>query len=410
VPRHVPHQGGRLVLLLASLVVVALVLADTALAAWQPGGGGRAYSQAGAVAAGNSPTTTVSGRDVMLAWSASGGTVPIDGYMVSRRDPGGEAQPVGPGCAGVIMGLGCTETGVAPGRWTYTVTPVRNDWHGAQSPESVPIAVEAPSLTLGARTIDVLPATLSGQIAGFLEGQTVSFRLDDPTDGQFLSGSIVPASVPTSGGATVSVTLPAGTSDGVHTVYAIGSQGDVAAATVEVEAACSSPGTQAIGASKDSYVDSLLAGQNFGTATTLEVGPAQVLVLAQQRALVGFELPAIPARCTLRTATLRLYATKPAGGRTIEALQLNGAWTETGVNWSNQPSTTGTAATSASLGAAGWQEWNVLGQVEAMYGGVDDGFLIKDSVDSAVLSPHQSYQGREGTPDGQDPQLVLDFE
>lgn len=404
--RNLMHP--RFLPVLALLAVLAP--AARADAAWQPDGSGRTYSQAAAMAAGATPTVDVSGRNVTLTWSAGASPVPADGYLVSRYDGTGERHPVGSGCVGVLAGLGCTESGVAPGRWTYAVTPARGDWRGALSPQSVPVTVESPHLTLEQQAVNVLPATLGGQISGFLEGQTVSLRLDDPSSGKLLSGSIVPTPVPASGDAQVSVTLPAGTADGPHTIYAVDGQGDVAAATVSVAAACSSPGVQTVAASKDSYVESLLTGQNFGTATTLEIGPPQAITLAEQRGLVGFELPATPPRCTLRAATLRLYATKPAGGRTIEALRVNGAWTETAVTWTNQPATAGTPATSASLGSAGWEEWNVLAQVEAMYGGVNDGFLIKDSATSALLSLHQTYQSREGSPDSQDPQLVLGFE
>jgi hypothetical protein len=91
------------------------------------------------------------------------------------------------------------------------------------------------------------------------------------------------------------------------------------------------------------------------------------------------------------------------------ALPIAAAWTETGVTWANQPATSGTGASSASLASAGWQTWTVLTQVKAMYSGPSNGFLVKDS-GGGVLPPHQTYQSREGTPAGQGPQLVLNFE
>src|SRR5215207_6263336 len=79
-----------------------------------------------------------------------------------------------------------------------------------------------------------LPATATGQIAGFVGGQTVSFRLDNPTTGTLLTGSIAPTPVPAGGSSSVSVTIPAGTANGAHTVYAIGSAGDMAQAGITV--------------------------------------------------------------------------------------------------------------------------------------------------------------------------------
>ena len=73
-----------------------------------------------------------------------------------------------------------------------------------------------------------LPETLTGQIQNFIGGQTVTYRLDNPTTGTVLAGSIAPTPVPASGTASVSVTIPATVADGAHTLYAIGNQGDVA--------------------------------------------------------------------------------------------------------------------------------------------------------------------------------------
>jgi hypothetical protein len=406
-PSHATITPARLIPS-ALFIVLALALAAPADAAWRPGGDGNAAAHAAALSSGAAPTASASGRTVTVAWAAIAGPVPVTGYVVRRYDAGGTQQPVGPACAGILTTLTCTED-VPPGTWRYTVAPARADWRGEDSPRSAPVTVAAPSLTLAPATVGALPAALTGQIAGFVAGQTVTFRIGNPNTGQVLTGSISPSQVPAGGTANVSVTLPAATADGAYTIYAVGSQGDVASAPVTVAAACSAPGTQTVAANADSYVDSLSAGSSFGTATTLSVGPAYLLVLAGQRALVSFDLPAIPARCTVTNATLRLFATAPAAGRTMQVLRVNGAWTETGVTWNNQPATTGTAVTSPSLSVAGWQPWNVLGMVQAMYAGTNHGFLVRDGVDGGVLPPHQAYQSREGTTNTQDPQLVLTF-
>ena len=60
------------------------------------------------------------------------------------------------------------------------------------------------------------------------------YRLDDPSSGTVLTGSITPTPVPSNGTATVSVTLPAGTSNGSHTIYAVGNLGDQPGASITV--------------------------------------------------------------------------------------------------------------------------------------------------------------------------------
>ena len=396
--------------MVVAILAAAVASPGTASASWHANGGnGSGHSSAKTLAAGNTPTVSVSNRSVAVSWSASGGAVPVSGYLVRRYDLGNQLQSVGANCAGTVSGLACTENQVPAGSWQYTVTPVNGNWRGAESAKSATATVAAPALSLTPSTINAVPATVTGQIQHYIDGQTVSFRLDNPTTGTLLSGSITPSPVPSNGTAAVSVTIPAGTTDGSHTVYAVGSLGDVASAPLTVDTSCSAPGDQVVSASRDSYVDSLQTNTNFGNSSQLLVRSAQVLVLSRQEAVVGFNLPSIPARCTLTAATLRMYATNPASGRTIDVLRLNGSWTETGVTWNNLPATTGAAVSSASLGSAGFQSWNVLSMTAAMYSGTNDGFLIKDSVDSAVLSVQQVYQSRNGTPDSQDPQLVLTF-
>lgn len=169
-----------------------------------------------------------------VSWSATGGSVPVSGYVIKRYNADGKAQTVGSGCSGTIAGLSCTEQAVPGGQWRYTVTPVNNNWRGSESAQSAAVTVAAPSLSLTPTSVSSLPAALSGQVQSFVSGQTITFRLDNATTGTVLSGSISPSPVPASGTSSASVTLPAGTTNGAHTIYAIGSAGDVASASVTV--------------------------------------------------------------------------------------------------------------------------------------------------------------------------------
>ena len=121
------------------------------------------------------------------------------------------------------------------------------------------------------------------------------------------------------------------------------------------------------------------------------------------RALVRFTLPAVPQGCAVESATLRLYSPSAKTPRTIQALRLASAWSENLVNWSNQPLTTGPAATTAA--GTGYREWSVTAQVQAMYVEANHGFLIRDSVEGQ--DAEQQFHSREK---GQNPpQLVVRF-
>jgi hypothetical protein len=104
-------------------------------------------------------------------------------------------------------------------------------------------------------------------------------------------------------------------------------------------------------------------------------------------------------------AQLRLFAGSSTNSRTLQALRVNAAWTETGVTWANQPATVGPAATTSS--GNGWRQWNVLNQVQAMYSGTNNGFLVRDATENSG-GREQQFHSREKAPDNP-PQLVLTY-
>jgi len=225
---------------LICLFVAALgVQVELADASWSTSGSGSARAKAKTMPAGNIPTASVSNRNVSVSWSQSsfGGGPNVSGYNVKRYNTSGVQQSIGSNCTGTVSGLSCTEQAVPPGSWRYSVTPRHGEnWSGTESAQSTAVSVAAPSFSLSSSaTVTSLPKTLSGTINNYIAGQTVTFRLNNATTGTLLSGSISPSPVPSNGTASVSVTLPSGTANGTHTIFAIGNQGDVASASVTVD-------------------------------------------------------------------------------------------------------------------------------------------------------------------------------
>ncbi len=167
---------------------------------------------------------------------------------------------------------------------------------------------------------------------------------------------------------------------------------------------CAAPGSVTVGAAADSWVLQSSSSSNYGTDSVLKVDSKAG---ANARALVRFNLPAIPAGCQVVDAQLRLYSSSYKPGRTLQAFQLGGSWTESTVRWSNQPATTGTAATVASASTSGYLQWGVTAHVGAMYSGGNHGFLIRDSVEGAS-GVEQSFHSREKGTDNP-PRLVITF-
>jgi hypothetical protein len=189
----------------------------------------------------------------------------------------------------------------------------------------------------------------------------------------------------------VRATDPAGNTDATPASYSW---------TVEATPVSCTPLT--LSANADSWIDSGSKSSNKGTDSILKV---QAKTGSNLRALVRFDLSSIPPGCTIESATLRLYAASWTNGRTLRALRITSNWTETGVTWSNQPSTTTSSAATTSSGS-GYREWNVTSQVQAMYTGSNNGFLIRDANEGGGGSEQQFHSREKGV---DMPQLVITF-
>lgn len=143
-------RGARRWRFLAMAASVALLLpVGNTFAFWSAGSdaGGAGASTATTVDRGHTPTATLAGADVTVSWApsslASGEAV--TGYLVQRYDEGTvSSQVLLTACTGRQTGTSCTEQGVPPGRWHYSVTPlIGTSWAGLESPLSAVIGVDA---------------------------------------------------------------------------------------------------------------------------------------------------------------------------------------------------------------------------------------------------------------------------
>jgi hypothetical protein len=220
---------------LLAVILAACAVPGAAYAAWSDTGAGSVQAQAATMPTGSAPAVSAAGHSVAVSWSA-GALLgqSVTGYTVKRYNAGGIAQAIGSGCSGTIAGLSCTESSVPAGTWTYTVAPLLHAWTGTESAASSAVTIQSPALGItSTTTVTSLPTTVSASLSGYAAGQTVAFRLDSAT-GTALTSTLSPTSIPASGAANASITLPAGTAQGAHTIYAVGSQGDAATAAVTV--------------------------------------------------------------------------------------------------------------------------------------------------------------------------------
>jgi hypothetical protein len=152
-----------------AIVVATLASGGAAFASWNgTSSAAGASSQAAALPAGPTPgVSTGYTSAVTVSWSAttlSNGAA-AGGYLVRSFDTTTHTpRTVGNGCSGTITALTCTETGVADGRWSYTVTPtIGTNWVGSASGASVTRTVD--TVAPASATLNALPSTVrNGQV------------------------------------------------------------------------------------------------------------------------------------------------------------------------------------------------------------------------------------------------------
>jgi hypothetical protein len=218
-------------------------------------------------------------------------------------------------------------------------------------------------------------------------GATDSISLPEVSTPAIANGLVVRIYAKSSGGTKTNEDRIA-----LHLDYTLGSTG------------CSDPGTVTISATRDSWVD-----QNAPTSTSGGTGTVMKVKTQNgsrnRRGFVYYPLPSLGDGCSVTAATLRLYQTSTAGTRTIEALRASSSWTESALNWNNQPSATGTPVGTVANSAGAWVTWNVSTLAGQLYSSGNYGFVLRDSAEDAATAAEQQFQAREAA--GNTAELVL---
>ena len=149
----------------------------------------------------------------------------------------------------------------------------------------------------------------------------------------------------------------------------------------------------------DSYVVSGKATSNYGTGTTLYVQSSSTSTYGNERSWLRFDLSSIPSGTTISSATLQLYDWGAAGAALPTEVRggSDDTWSETGINWNNQPAF-GTALASQTLAANTynlWYNWDVTSFAQSKLSG--------NKLVSLVVKPVT-----EGAPDAAAPSYKFD--
>ena len=171
----------------------------------------------------------------------------------------------------------------------------------------------------------------------------------------------------------------------VHGAFtaATGSVGNLATTATTF---CATPSSGTVTATADSYVNQASATSASGGADTYIIVTSQFG--SARRVFVRFDsMPNVPARCTVTSATLRLWADSQIAGRTLVAYRADPTviWTEGGLNWNNQPAGLDTPVPVVMPSTDQYIDWTVTDHVKAIYAlgpGGNNGFMVRDQTET----------------------------
>ena len=205
----------RRIFTLAALMT-ALMASVNAQAYWTSSGSGNSGGNAGTLDAPTNVVGTPGAGTVVLSWNAV--TPPGLGavsYYVSRG--GGNAGGNCPTSAAPTGVLTCTDSGLAPGTYSYTVTAVWHSWSATSSP-ATPV-----TLTVGTMDHFLLAAASTTPSAGAADNLTLTAKDSAGTTVPTYAGShsLTFAGAGTIGANNPTVTSSAGTATNFGTATAI---------------------------------------------------------------------------------------------------------------------------------------------------------------------------------------------
>ena len=123
--------------------------------------------------------------------------------------------------------------------------------------------------------------------------------------------------------------------------------------------------------------------QNYGTTLTMEVSSNVPSANETARSFLHFDISSLPADAVIYSATLRLWPTTvPTATRTYDVHPVTDNWTESNVDWNNQPAVSANVTDSVTTpsSASTAMEWEVRADVQDWYDGTtnNNGWRISD--------------------------------
>jgi chitodextrinase len=312
--------------------------------------------------------TAVSAGQVDLSWTASTDNVGVAGYQIIRN--------------GTQIATSPTTTysdKTAKPSTTYSYTVVAYDAANNVSPASNTATVTTPA--------DTSPPTAPTNLTATAVSATqVNLAWTASTDNVGVAGYQIirnGTQIATSTTTSYSDTTVQGSTTYNYSVVAYDAANNLSPAS-NTATVITPAVTLTFTPTADAYVDSGKPTSNFGSQTKLVVqgSPAKNILLK-------FAVSGINSRLIL-SAKLRLYCTKSSNSGGALHRVADSSWSESAVNWNNQP--VADTATLGSLGAVTSGNWYEVDVTQLITG--DGTYSLKDTSASSTAA---NYTSKEGT-------------
>jgi hypothetical protein len=181
-------------------------------------------------------------------------------------------------------------------------------------------------------------------------------------------------------------------------------------AVYQVKQISSPPQNVSLRPEADAYVFSATPTTNYGTTPTLYVGSQSVN--ATGRALLRFDLSAIPAGATVLDASFQAYLTQTSTSPSkldVELKQITQPWEETSVSWRTPLGYAAPYITNGEKTASGYYSWNVTSLVQTWVRGAPNrGFALVSQKEGAPVWHGFASKESDASPP-HPPRLVITY-